>query len=239
MRHVFLVSYKNRKTGEVTWSTQLGIRATRLMAVRKGTFSYLDDSPRIMSDEEQQKIYGEVAHDRIRAITILRDEKTGAVVRGYAHWMLSDEPKGMEKGNTKANMAFKRSEAQALDRLRPGEMPSGVDVVDEQYEPPTQITEIKAEATQIEQPPAVVDVDADGFPTSEQIRADLAADMTTMPALIEQYDEINRLAAVAAISEQQLEDRAHKRYGKRHSELSQGEAAETIDALAKRIPAAK
>ncbi len=142
MKHIFLIGYYNKKTGRKDWSTQIGIKATRLMAVRKGTFSYLDDSPRIMSEAEQMKIYGDVAHDRIRAITILRDEKTGAVVRGYAHWMLNEEPKGTEKGNSKANMSFIRSERQAIDRLRPGEMPSDVDVADEQYMPAPQVTEV-------------------------------------------------------------------------------------------------
>jgi hypothetical protein len=143
-KHIFLIGYYNKKTGKKDWSTQIGISAVRLMAVRKGTFSYLDDSPRIMSEAEQMKIYGDIAHDRIRAITILRDEKTGAMARGYGHWMLTEEPKGTEKGNSKANMAFKRSEAQAIDRLRPGEMPPDVEVTDEQYMPSPVVSEVKA-----------------------------------------------------------------------------------------------
>jgi len=37
------------------------------------------------------------------------------------------------KGNTKANMAFIRSERNALDRLFAGEMPQGVEIIDEEY----------------------------------------------------------------------------------------------------------
>jgi len=136
MRQVFLIPFKRRdKQGRVIgedWVTVLGIKANRLIAHRSGGFSYLDDTPRIMTDEEQKRIFGEVDNSRIWAITKLRDSK-GNEAAGYGSWPKGEEPYGTEKGNTKANMAFIRSERNALDRLFPGEMPQGVEVIDEEY----------------------------------------------------------------------------------------------------------
>ncbi|GAI77639.1 unnamed protein product, partial [marine sediment metagenome] len=97
-----------------------------------GDFSYLDDTPRVMTDEEQKRIYGSVDSTKIMAITKLKDSK-GNEASGYGAWPLGEEPYGAEKGNTKANMAFIRSERNALDRLFAGEMPQGIQVVDEEY----------------------------------------------------------------------------------------------------------
>lgn len=136
MKHLYLIPF-NTKVGD-TWErrfvTVLGIGANRLIASRRHSYSYIDDSPRLMSEEEQAKIFGEIDSKNLRAITILKDMKTGASARGYGSWPKDTEPKGTDKGNSKANMAFIRSERQALDRLFPADLPHDVEVVDERYE---------------------------------------------------------------------------------------------------------
>jgi hypothetical protein len=135
MKHLFLIPFKRRQKGMIVgedWVTVLGIKANRLIAHRCDHYSYLDNTPRVMTDDEQKRIFGEVDDKRLWAITKLRDSK-GNEAQGYGSWPKDEEPYGVEKGNTKANMAFIRSERNALDRLFPGEMPQGVEVIDEEY----------------------------------------------------------------------------------------------------------
>ena len=136
-RHIFLIPFKKRnKKGEVIgveWRIIRGIGADRLMAQRRHHFSYLDLSPRRMTEEEQTKIRGEVDNSKIWAITKLKDMDTGAETMGIGSWPTDEKPYGVEKGNTKLNMACIHSERQALDRQYPGEMPQGVEVMDEKY----------------------------------------------------------------------------------------------------------
>jgi len=135
MKHVFLIPFKRRQKGVVVgedWVTVLGVKTYRLLAHRRADFSYLDNTPRVMTEEEQKSILGEVDNDRIQAITKLRDSK-GNEAAGYGNWPKEEMPYGTEKGNSKANMAFIRSERNALDRLFPGEMPQGAEVIDERY----------------------------------------------------------------------------------------------------------
>jgi len=131
MGHLFLIPFRGMEG--TSWATVIGIKAKRLLASRKRAFSYIDDSPRIMSDEEQKRVFGKVDEKHLIAITILQDQNTKAIARGYGSWEVNKEPYGIEKGNSKENMAFIRSESQALDRLCPGEMPIGFEVVDEQF----------------------------------------------------------------------------------------------------------
>ena len=135
MKHLFLIPFKRREKGMVVgedWVTVLSIKVNRLIAHRCGDYSYLDFTPRVMNEDEQKRIFGEVDDTKIWAITKLKDSK-GSEAQGYGNWPKDEEPYGVEKGNTKANMAFIRSERNALDRLFPGEMPQGVGVIDEQY----------------------------------------------------------------------------------------------------------
>jgi len=140
MKHIYLIKYnrynKSREKVGEDWSIQLGIGATRLMAQRKHNFSYLDDTPRRMAKEEGEKILGEDYHPEkgIYAIARLKDMKTGAEVSGWGFYG-NDEPnpKGIEKGNSRINMACIRAERHAIDRQYPGDMPTGYDVVDEQF----------------------------------------------------------------------------------------------------------
>jgi len=134
MGHVFLIPFRGDK-GKTTYATVLGIKATRLLASRRGKYGYLDDTPRLMTEKEQIKIYGEVQKGYICAITRLKDAETGAEAPGYGKWKISETVYGTDKGNSALNMAFIRSERQALERLRPGEMPMNVEVVDERFVP--------------------------------------------------------------------------------------------------------
>lgn len=143
MKHVFLIPFKRRQKGIVVgedWVTVLGIKATRLIAHRCGDFSYLGDTPRIMTEEEQKRIFGEVDDTKVLAITKLKDTK-GNEAPGYGSWPKDEQPYGAEKGNTRANMAFIRSERNALDRLFAGGMPQGVEVIDEEYAPSISLSE--------------------------------------------------------------------------------------------------
>ncbi len=143
MKHVFLIPFNKGKENE-TWETIIGIKAKRLMASRRGPFSYIDDTPRLMTEAEQVKRWGSVHADKLVVIVKLKDPKTGAEAPGYGEWPLKklgwrnnkqvesdNEPYGVEKGNSKFNMATIHAESQALDRLRPGEMPTGFTVADE------------------------------------------------------------------------------------------------------------
>lgn len=147
MKHIFLLKFTNHKTGEVTWEPVQGIKATRLIASRREHYSY-KDGPRRMTEKEQDTIFGEVDNDRIWAITVL-ENGAGNKAPGYGFWLLHDEPYGKEKGNSKANMAFIRSERNAFDRLFPGEMPD-IPVMDEAYID-GQVTVL--EETPLEKPP--------------------------------------------------------------------------------------
>jgi len=136
MKHIFLISFKRRKEGKVigeTWAVVQGIGSNRLIARRKHNYSYLDMTPRRMTEEEQQRINGEVDDTKIWALTKLKDMETGAEANGVGSWPVDEVPYGTEKGNTKLNMAKIRSERQALDRLYPAEMPQGVEVMEEKY----------------------------------------------------------------------------------------------------------
>jgi len=133
MKHIFLIPYKNKKEGTVDWVTQQGIKSNRLIAQRKHHYSYMDLTPRRMTEDEQRKINGEIDNSKIWALTLLKDMDTGAEAPGVGSWPKDEDPYGKEKGNTKLNMACIRSERAALDRQYPGEMPEGVSVIDEEY----------------------------------------------------------------------------------------------------------
>jgi len=137
MKHLFLIPFKKRnRKGEIIgeeWVTVLGISSNRLIARRDHNYSYLDLTPRRMTEEEQNKINGEVDNGKIWALTKLKDVETGVEAIGVGSWPTNEEPYGVEKGNTKLNMACIRSEREALDRLYPADMPHGVEVMEEKY----------------------------------------------------------------------------------------------------------
>jgi hypothetical protein len=130
MKEVYIIPFG--QGDKRTWSTVLGINATRKIMARMGSFSYIDNTPRVMTEQEQKDIFGEVYKDRICAITKL-ETKGGLKAQGYGHYLLDDTPYGMDKGNTRANMAFIRSERQASSRLFPDAIPQEIEVIDEAY----------------------------------------------------------------------------------------------------------
>jgi hypothetical protein len=131
MKHLFLIPFNQGKQNE-SWVVVLGIQASRLIAHRAGNFSYIDDTPRLMSEDEQKRILGEVDTANIWAITKLKDSQ-GNAAQGYGNWPKGKDPYGSDKGNTKVNMAFIRSERNAFDRLFAGKMPLDIEVMDEAY----------------------------------------------------------------------------------------------------------
>ncbi len=156
MKHIYLIGYKRRdKAGKymvedgefvMDWSIQIGIGATRLMAQRKHNYSYLDMTPRKATQEEIDKILGDTADpNSIYGFVHIKDIATGAEAFGLRGIPKNERIKGEEKGNTHLNMACVRAERLALDRQYPGEMPQGVEVVDERY--------IEAEYHLVTEPP--------------------------------------------------------------------------------------
>lgn len=141
MKHIFLIPFKT-KGGGTDWATVMGIKATRLLASRRKSFTYTD-GPRVMTEEEQKTIFGKIDFDRTWAICVVGD-LAGNRAPGYGFWPVNSEPYGTDKGNSSVNMAFIRAERNALDRLLPGEMPD-VEVIDERYQPGN------------EQPPIIVE----------------------------------------------------------------------------------
>ena len=136
MKHVYLIPY-NKGKPNATWATVLGIGATRLIMSRLGSFGYTDDTPRIMSEEEQVRIFGKVDNQNIVAITKLRT-KDGLTANGYGKYPKTGGSMiGEDKGNSRENQAFIRSERNAFGRLFPdANMPKAeIEVVDEQYLP--------------------------------------------------------------------------------------------------------
>ena len=139
MKQLHLIPFKNkeesRKQGFTVydWAVARGIQADRLLARRQGPFSYIGNTPRKMTDDEQKEVYGKIEKDKFHAIVKLRDPSTGAESTGYGHLDNNAEIYGKEKGNTLANMAFIHAERQALDRLHPGDMPDDIMVVDERF----------------------------------------------------------------------------------------------------------
>lgn len=122
--HIYLVPYaKKDKDGKVIgyqWEMLWSIAAKRLVAMRvKGQYSYIDDTPRIMSEAEEIKIFGRVDKNKVRAITKLRNMQ-GMEVSGHGEIATTATVKGSDKGNSLLNMAMVRSESRALDRL-PGD----------------------------------------------------------------------------------------------------------------------
>lgn len=141
LKEVSLIKFDKRKWNPQTrqrekvgedWVAVLGIKANRKIASNHGARRYsYTDGPRVMTEEEQKEILGEVEPARIWAITKIQD-KEGNVYPGYGFWPKEIEVYGDDKGNSARNMAFIRSERNALDRMAPGELPD-IEVADESF----------------------------------------------------------------------------------------------------------
>lgn len=122
MKEVYIIGFKN-KAGGVDYSTVIGITASRKMAAdKKGSYSFVDLSPRAASRDEIAKQYGENSEEEkgnLVSICMLKGQRGNEAV-GYGLWPKDKNPYGTDKGNTPRNMANIRAERQALDRL-PGE----------------------------------------------------------------------------------------------------------------------
>lgn len=141
MGHIFLIPFKDK------WATVMSIKATRLIAARKRRFSYIDDSPRMMTEAEQKKIFGKVDTANIWSITVLRDRE-GMEYRGYGCYPKGDKPYGMDKGNTPENMAHIRSERKAIDRAVPDTLPDVPEVIDSEYVEMPELNEVQPEISE-------------------------------------------------------------------------------------------
>jgi RecT family len=156
-KHLFLVGYEHKENGKVDridWSIIYGIKAKRVIAYRHGYFAYSDNTPRLMTEEEEKRVYGDADPKYARAITILVDEK-GNRYPGYGQWAKTktydnkespNNPKGSDKGNTISNMAMIRSESNALEKFAPGEMPPPGETIDAEFEELPDHSGLKADA---------------------------------------------------------------------------------------------
>ena len=153
MKEVYILGFKNTKTGKTDYSTVLGIGASRKMAAdKKGAYSFIDASPRTATKEEIVKQYGENSEEeRDNLVSICRLQgESGNEAFGFGLWPKDRIPYGTEKGNTKRNMANIRSERQALDRL-PGEaIPlRHLEVIDEAYSDVPDVGKVSKETGEI------------------------------------------------------------------------------------------
>ena len=149
---VFMIPYKvdmldaqGKAVGKKTiYETVRGIRFTRKVTRRKHKFSYLDDTPRLMTEAEEKRYYKTPDPERVRYITKIKDLQTGEDATGRGEWPMfrtwtdrqgthkvPNNPKGMDKGNSMENMAAIHSERNAYDLLYPTDLPQNVRVFDE------------------------------------------------------------------------------------------------------------
>ena len=139
---VYLIPFKKKwKDSNNQWHEEthnamvVGIPASRKMAhALKGDFSFLEDTPRAATEEEIVKQYGkdsEEARDNIISVTKLQGVG-GNFAIGFGLYPKDESPYGMDKGNTRRNMANIRSERQATDRL-PGRAMPRYEVIDATY----------------------------------------------------------------------------------------------------------
>ena len=150
---VFMIPYKvdildekGLKTGKKkeVFETVRGIRFTRKVTRRKHKFAFLDDTPRLMTEEEERRYYKKPDPERVRYIAKIKDMVTSETATGRGEWPMYrtylssgklekslNNPKGLDKGNSMENMASIHSERAAYDYLYPTDLPQNVRVFDE------------------------------------------------------------------------------------------------------------
>lgn len=182
MKEVYIIGFTSKKTGKKTYSTVIGIGATRKMSSNKGTYSYLDDTPRAAVHQEIVKQYGEDSEeerDNLVSICKLKGDKDNEAI-GFGLWPKDSEPYGVEKGNTKRNMANIRSERQAHDRLSGTSLPRGVEVIDEAYVDAETIGKVDRATDEITEGEfKEVAEESKEIPTAEQLEAEAKAKAKT------------------------------------------------------------
>ncbi len=125
----------HKESGIYDWATVIAIDAKRIIASEGRALQYAhggDAFPRPMTEAEEIKHYKSVNTEKVRAICIIRDAKSGAIGFGKAELLKTVTVQGRDKGNSVENMAGIRAESQALSRL-PGVKLPDMDVVDERY----------------------------------------------------------------------------------------------------------
>lgn len=108
MKHLFLIPFWNSDKKIYEHVCVQGITANRLIASRKHHWTFLDDTPRVGSEAEETRHYGEVNPDILHIIVKMRDIDTGAEVTAWGEWAkrkinkqgqkVPNQPKGVEKG---------------------------------------------------------------------------------------------------------------------------------------------
>ncbi|KKM92122.1 hypothetical protein LCGC14_1221580, partial [marine sediment metagenome] len=91
MNHVYLIPFKRWEDGKVVgidWATVIGRGAKRLMASRRGPYSYIENTPRVMTEEEQMATFGEYDEDKLYCITKLQDPQTGVTAVGVEDYAM-------------------------------------------------------------------------------------------------------------------------------------------------------
>ena len=129
--HVFLICF-GKGTDKESWAPVFGINSNRLLASRKKAYKYID-GPRVASEEEAKKHFLNEYDSNLIYGYCKVEGLDGSIADGWGTWKRSDKVQGEDKGNSKANMVEIRAERRALNRLCPGELPSGFDVIDEEY----------------------------------------------------------------------------------------------------------
>jgi len=195
-KHVALIKFKNNQRGDYDWVTVCSIDVDRLAASRRGRYAYIDNTPRIMTQREQETIFGAVDTAKIWAICKLKDTKGGETA-GYGFWPKDKEPYGTDKGNTALNMAFIRAERQALRKLYPSEMPSdieGIEVMEPEHIPDDAKDVIEGEIRDIsdakELPPSVANLGKEAPAPSEVEGIPAGNDVNPFPKLSKQYGDM-------------------------------------------------
>jgi len=116
MKHLYIIHYPSKSGGPGRDECVLGIDGYRIIARRRSPFSYRE-GPRAMTAEEIEA-RGEDPKQMIGSVVVL-ETPGGGRFPGYGFWRRDQEPLGIDKGNTKGNMADKRAEAAAFRRIMP------------------------------------------------------------------------------------------------------------------------
>ncbi|MDD5700450.1 MAG: hypothetical protein PHU23_00245 [Dehalococcoidales bacterium] len=149
---LYLIPFKNKAkidaNGKIiepehtTFQCVKGISLTRKVACRKHNYSFLDATPRYMTEEEEKAKFKTVNPDMVRFIVKLRDMDTQKEGDGWGEWpkyrVWTDRsgketkednfPKGGglqdNAKNSMENMAAFRAERHCIDRMYPMDIPS-------------------------------------------------------------------------------------------------------------------
>ncbi len=164
MNHLFLVPFWNKKAQEYNYVCIRGITTNRLIASRTHSWSFLDDTPRISTEEEEIKHFRKLDPNKLRSIVKIKDLKSGAEMTAWGEWplmkkdkntgtLVPNNPKGFDQGsNSMENQACIRAERKGLDMLYPADLPNpSIPVTDEAGDIPFdavgEATEVKEDDT--------------------------------------------------------------------------------------------